>query len=723
MALGSFRLLFCVALLLLFIREIMGEESLKEVFRDDFDGDTVDLRKWYVSDTPSNVDGELQYFLPNNVMVSNGTMTITAKYIGQDRNSTPVDAFFANRNYTSGMIYTMNKFYFKYGEVEWRAKVAKGKSILSVIFLFSPMCTPVSKSCKGYWPPSVTVVGALGEHPRMIEMKSYYMDGQKPSLIKSNYTSTEDFSLDYHTYKLIWTETYLGWYIDGHEVYSIAEVKQIPSVVLGLVMKLGVGGAFAVNRHPDNSIFPVHYMIDYVVVRMYSNGSFFLALNDADADGSPYLAPVLGCVITFVVLLFSGGALGAIVWRRRHVIKKLKTMEILAGGMRKDSMDNLAYSSVEKSEMNPAVMNYVRLLEVPLANIEMSNLVLGRGEFGVVWKGIANGLINVACPAEVAIKTARDKKNPRHVRQLMEEMAIMSKAGRHLNICNLIGVVLKGETLLLLEFSRYDCLAKFLKCHRDAWFYSHTSATGDLLPFDDDEADRLQCILDLQLKNSDNNNKFDGKILSTNDLMSFAFQISRGMEYLGSRSIIHRDLAARNVLVCDGRVVKIADFGMAKQTLEYVLMDQQAFLPVRWMSPEAITERRFSVQSDVWSFGIAVWEIFSFGEHPYANMRTDVGDVVELVKSLRDGYRMERPTSCPTAIYELMVQCWNFDPRLRPDFTHLTQRLRTVIGRDLLSAYLCLDICYSQFNDQHREQLNVISQVAPEAGHSHQTAL
>ena len=145
------------------------------------------------------------------------------------------------------------------------------------------------------------------------------------------------------------------------------------------------------------------------------------------------------------------------------------------------------------------------------------------------------------------------------------------------------------------------------------------------------------------------------------------------MEYLASHHFVHRDLAARNVLVGEGLTVKISDFGLSRDiySSDYYRVQSKSLLPVRWMPPESIMYGKFTTDSDVWSFGVLLWEVFSFGLQPYFGFSNQ--EVIEMIRSRQ---LLPQPEDCPARIYGLMVECWNENPSRRPSFRESHARLR-----------------------------------------------
>jgi len=189
---------------------------------------------------------------------------------------------------------------------------------------------------------------------------------------------------------------------------------------------------------------------------------------------------------------------------------------------------------------------------------------------------------------------------------LVSEMDMMKVIGRHINIINLLGVCTQdGPLYVIVEYADHGNLRDFLRKHRPTSGYERPN--GEKPP------------------------------LSEKQLISFARQIARGMEYLGSKKCIHRDLAARNVLVSDGLILKIADFGLARDihSNDYYRKLGDGRLPVKWMAPEALFHRKYTIQSDVWSFGILLWEMMTLGGTPYPS----VPSIEKLFQLLREGHR------------------------------------------------------------------------------------
>ncbi|XP_065212620.1 tyrosine-protein kinase Src64B-like [Planococcus citri] len=164
----------------------------------------------------------------------------------------------------------------------------------------------------------------------------------------------------------------------------------------------------------------------------------------------------------------------------------------------------------------------------------------------------------------------------------------------------------------------------------------------------------------------------EGPALLINVVINIAIQVANAMQYLGKRKLIHRDLCARNVVIGDNNVVKICDFGLAR------FMNNNAYFycgppfPIKWTAPEAIIYSHFSIKSDVWSYGIFLMELFTYGEEPYPGMSTQ-----QVLEKIKQGYRMPQPTwlSFPDAVYNLIFKCWNQDLNKRPTFQSLSQSM------------------------------------------------
>ncbi|KAM9719601.1 tyrosine-protein kinase Lyn [Menidia menidia] len=250
--------------------------------------------------------------------------------------------------------------------------------------------------------------------------------------------------------------------------------------------------------------------------------------------------------------------------------------------------------------------------EVPKEAIKMVRK-LGAGQFGEVWMAFYNS------STTVAVKTL--KPGTMTVQAFMEEANIM-KTLQHKRLVRLYAVVTKTEPIYIItEYMENGSLLDFLKSEKGCKL---------LLP----------------------------------KLIDFSAQIAEGMAYLERKNYIHRDLRAANVLVSESLLCKIADFGLARVD-DYVAGEGAKF-PIKWTAPEAINYGSFTIKSDIWSFGVLIYEIITYGKVPYPGMTKG-----EVISSVQRGYRMPRPDNCPLELYDIMTSCWKDRPGDRPTFDYI----------------------------------------------------
>ncbi|TWW72483.1 Fibroblast growth factor receptor 3 [Takifugu flavidus] len=294
---------------------------------------------------------------------------------------------------------------------------------------------------------------------------------------------------------------------------------------------------------------------------------------------------------------------------------------------------------------------------------------LGEGCFGQVVMADAVGIDKEKPnkPLTVAVKMLKDDATDKDLSDLVSEMEMMKMIGKHKNIINLLGACTQdGPLYVLVEYASKGNLREYLRARRPP---------GMDYSFD-------TC-------------KIPDEQLTFKDLVSCAYQVARGMEYLASQKCIHRDLAARNVLVTDDNVMKIADFGLARDVhnIDYYKKTTNGRLPVKWMAPEALFDRVYTHQSDVWSYGVLMWEIFTLGGSPYPGI-----PVEELFKLLKEGHRMDKPTNCTHELYMIMRECWHAVPSQRPTFRQLVEDHDRVLSMTSTDEYLDLAVPFEQYS-------------------------
>ncbi|XP_076277206.1 PDGF- and VEGF-receptor related isoform X2 [Lasioglossum baleicum] len=383
---------------------------------------------------------------------------------------------------------------------------------------------------------------------------------------------------------------------------------------------------------------------------------------------------------------------------------------------------------------------YDKKWEFPRERLKLGKQ-LGSGAFGVVLKAEAQGICEDEAFSTVAVKMVRRTTNPTYVRALASELKILVHLGKHLNVVNLLGActknISKRELLVIVEYCRFGNLHNYLLRHRGDFINQIDPTTGKFDP--SIGLDLLTRTASVCSNNSISRNSRtdsvqyhatatdsqgvsmspDGLVLSngstqlgwsnyrgdykdynlkpicTQDLLSWAFQVARGMEYLSHRKVLHGDLAARNILLAENNVVKICDFGLAKTMYkdENYKKKGDGPLPIKWLAIESIRDRIFSTQSDVWSFGIVLWEFFTLAETPYPGMEAE-----KQYQNLIAGYRMEQPEYATPEVYEIMRQCWKAKPTLRPSFTELVESIGDLLEDSVRAHYIQLNAPYLDMN-------------------------
>ncbi|KAM4877074.1 muscle, skeletal receptor tyrosine-protein kinase isoform 7-T7 [Thomomys bottae] len=302
--------------------------------------------------------------------------------------------------------------------------------------------------------------------------------------------------------------------------------------------------------------------------------------------------------------------------------------------------------------LNPKLLS----LEYPRNNIEYVRDI-GEGAFGRVFQARAPGLLPYEPFTMVAVKMLKEEASADMQADFQREAALMAEFDNP-NIVKLLGVCAVGKPMcLLFEYMAYGDLNEFLRSmsphtvcslsHSDLSMRARVSSPGP-------------------------------PPLSCAEQLCIARQVAAGMAYLSERKFVHRDLATRNCLVGENMVVKIADFGLSRNiySADYYKANENDAIPIRWMPPESIFYNRYTTESDVWAYGVVLWEIFSYGLQPYYGMAHE-----EVIYYVRDGNILSCPENCPLELYNLMRLCWSKLPSDRPSFPSIHRILERMCER------------------------------------------
>ncbi|XP_059167327.1 tyrosine-protein kinase transmembrane receptor Ror-like [Physella acuta] len=354
---------------------------------------------------------------------------------------------------------------------------------------------------------------------------------------------------------------------------------------------------------------------------------------------SHILAPAFSSLALVIVVVVI-----SLLYRRRYINKQVyakrsedSNIRNNDGALLLDRMNNINKNPTYFYP-NGVVNRRNNVKEVSAENIKLMEVV-GEGAFGQVFRG------HLVTPdsethIQVAVKVIKDGTTHEAHEDFEREVEIMASFD-HDNILKLLGIVVQGTggtPYMIFEYMDHGDLSELLR-KNDPHFRPRHSR---------------------------------GLILNKTDLVDVSVQIASGMSYLAAQRFVHRDLATRNCLVGNGLIVKISDFGMSRDvyTNDYYRIGGSRMLPVRWMSPEAIKYGRFTCESDIWAYGVVLWEIFSFGKQPYYGHSNE-----EVIHLLDQGILLQRPEDCPSTVYHVMLGCWKRDPRQRIAFDRLVKYL------------------------------------------------
>ncbi|GIY26330.1 insulin receptor [Caerostris darwini] len=411
---------------------------------------------------------------------------------------------------------------------------------------------------------------------------------------------------------------YNGLIVNYHIEIRLAEAteyKPLPVCITQMEYQKRMGYSFY-------DLLPGNYSLRLRATSLAGNGNwtssvYFIIPDTRGGIRSEILAFMVVAVIIVCIIIL--GAAFYVYYRKKYL----------------NDIPTMLYASV-----NPEYMSTVYEpdeWEMPREKIKLLQ-ELGQGSFGMVYKGeYETGDKHVL---KCAVKTVNESASLRERIEFLQEASVMKAFNCH-HVVKLLGVVSKGHpTLVIMELMGKGDLKAYLRSRRP--------------------------------DNEDNIGKPPVSPPTLSEILQMAVEIADGMAYLAAKKFVHRDLAARNCMVSDDLTVKIGDFGMTRDIYEtdYYRKGGKGLLPVRWMAPECLKDGLFSSQSDIWSYGVVLWEMATLASQPYQGLANE--QVLHFVIS---GGKMSKPENCPAKLYAIMELCWAKNPKARPTFTELIDML------------------------------------------------
>ncbi|XP_071800220.1 scavenger receptor cysteine-rich type 1 protein M130-like isoform X2 [Asterias amurensis] len=362
---------------------------------------------------------------------------------------------------------------------------------------------------------------------------------------------------------------------------------------------------------------------------------------------------IVVCVVIVALLLVLGCSIFIFRVRKRNRRRDPDAQELVC-------YENDMYLTNQVETTRIGFPAWAKPWSVSWGDLMVGTRVLGEGRFGKVLLG---GVRNGGEISNAAIYQLQANASPTKRQHFLDEFRTMAQIGRHPNVVSILGACDHEEALYVaLEYFPNGDLRSYLRKARHV---------------DEDNS--------------------QGVVLSSKKLLEFALDVAKGMQHLAASEVIHRDLAARNILLDNNLNAKISNFCLARGEDNYVQMSKTR-VPTRWLSLESLTKKEYTSKSDVWSYGILLWEIATLGGTPYAGIKTE-----SMVLRLEDGYRMPKPSNCDENIYDLMTQCWQEDPGDRPSFKKLVSILTRMTTGNTDQVYMRL-ISRAEKNDY--EEIN-----------------